>query len=67
MTTTNAIDAIYGRAASLGRDVFHYIVTGTLFAVVCSVPWWPRIQWNCISPIFNVGPRQATNAPRYFH
>ena len=50
MTTTNAIDAIYGRAASLGRDVFHYIVTGTLFAVVCSVPWRHGFNGNTSRP-----------------
>ena len=42
MATGDAIDRIYGRAASFGRDVFHYIVTSTLFVVVCSVPFWER-------------------------
>ena len=44
MATGDAIDRIYGRAASFGRDVFHYIVTGTVFALVCSAPLWPRIR-----------------------
>ena len=44
MPAREAVDAVYGRAASFGRDVFHYIVTGTAFVVVCSVPWWPAIS-----------------------
>ena len=39
-----ALDVVYGRAASFGRDVFHYIVTGTAFVIVCSIPWWPAIS-----------------------
>lgn len=37
------VGALYGRAASFGRDVFHYVVTGAVFVFVCSVPWWPQI------------------------
>ena len=40
---SNIIDSLYERAASFGRDVFHYIVTGTIFGVVCSVAWWPKL------------------------
>ena len=36
--------AMYERASSLGRDVFHYIVSGTVFVLVCSVPLWPRLR-----------------------
>ena len=36
--------AMYERASSFGRDVFHHIVSGTVFLLVCSVPLWPRIR-----------------------
>lgn len=39
-------DSVYEKAASFGRDVFQYIVTGTMFAIVCSVPWWSSIPWE---------------------
>ena len=42
------VDSVYGRAASFGRDVFHYMVTGTVFAIGCSVPWWSNIPWQQI-------------------
>ena len=45
MKTPNALDSIYGRSASLGRDVFQYVVTGTMFVVVSSVPWRTDIPW----------------------
>ena len=45
MKTPNFLDFIYGRSASLGRDVFQYVVTGTMFVVVSSVPWWSDIPW----------------------
>lgn len=35
--------AVYERASSFGRDVFHYITSGTVFLLVSSVPLWPRI------------------------
>ena len=43
MTARDVIDATYGRATSFGRDVFHYVVTGTVFALVCSAAIWSRI------------------------
>ena len=46
MAPSNVLDSVYGRAASLGRDVFQYIVTGTMFAIVCSVPWWSNSLWK---------------------
>lgn len=42
MATGDVIGRIYSGASSFGRDVFHYIVTGTLFVVVCSIPFWER-------------------------
>ena len=60
MPAREAVDAVYGRAASFGRDVFHYIVTGTAFVVVCSVPWWPEtpelltgLQASSLSPLID--------------
>ncbi len=38
------VGALYGRTASFGRDVFHYVVTGTVFVFVGSVPWWPQVH-----------------------
>lgn len=46
MTPSSLLDSLYERAASFGRDVFHYIVTGTMFAIVCSMPWWSSIPWE---------------------
>ena len=43
MTARDVIDAAYGRATSFGRDVFHYVVTGTVFALFCSAAIWSRI------------------------
>ena len=40
MPPPNILDSVYGKAASLGRDVFQYIMTGAMFAIVGSVPWW---------------------------
>ena len=40
MAAGDVIGRIYSGASSFGRDVFHYIVTGTLFVVVCSIPFW---------------------------
>ena len=60
MTARDAIDAAYGRAASFGRDVFHYIVTGTVFGLVCSVAIWP---WIPVDGALTVPPvAQATSA-----
>lgn len=42
MAAVDVIGRIYSGASSFGRDVFHYIVTGTLFVVVCSIPFWER-------------------------
>ena len=61
----SSIDPLYERAASFGRDVFHYIVTGTLFAVVSSVPWWSKLsEWQAddIAPIFGDAPIQIALA-----
>ena len=33
MAPSNIVNPLYERAASFGRDVFHYIVTGTMFGV----------------------------------
>ena len=46
MAPSSILDSVYERAASFGRDVFHYMVTGTMFAVVCSVPWWSDTRWE---------------------
>ena len=46
MAPSSILNAVYERAASFGRDVFEYMVTGTMFAVVCSVPWWSDIPWE---------------------
>ena len=46
MPSRSLLESVYERAASFGRDVFQYIVTGTLFAVVGSVPWWSDIPWE---------------------
>ena len=45
MAASDTLDSIYERAESLGRDVFHYVVTGTMFIVVSSVPWRSEIPW----------------------
>lgn len=45
MNTTNPLDSIYEKAASLGRDVFQYVVTGTMFAIVSCAPWRSEIPW----------------------
>ena len=42
MAAGDVIGRIYSGASSLGRDVFHYIVTGTLFVVLCSIPFEER-------------------------
>ena len=42
MASSSIVESVYGRAVSFGRDVFQYIVTGTMFAIVCSVPWWSK-------------------------
>ena len=42
MAAGDVIGRIYSGASSFGRDVFHYIVIGTLFVVVCSIPFWER-------------------------
>ena len=55
MAPPNLVDSLYGRTASFGRDVFHYIVTGTIFAFVASVPWWSKLnecRTDDIAPIF---------------
>ena len=54
MATGDAIDRIYGGAVSFGRDVFHYIVTGTVFVLVCSVPLWP-VLWKLAAANFKPG------------
>ncbi len=54
MAPSNIVDSLYERTASFGRDLFHYIVTGTMFAVVSSVPWWSKLnecRANVIAPI----------------
>ncbi len=38
------VDSLYERTASFGRHVVHYIVTGTIFAFVTSVPWWSKLD-----------------------
>ena len=48
MASSNVLDSVYGKAASFGRDVFHYMVTGTVFVIGCSVPWWFNIPWQQI-------------------
>lgn len=48
MAPPNIVDSLYERASSFGRDVFVYIAAGTMFAVVCSVPWWWTIPWATI-------------------
>ena len=48
MVSPGVVDSVYERAASFGRDVFHYVVTGTMFAIVSSVPWWSDIPWGQI-------------------
>ena len=44
MSTSNILDNMYRNAASFGRDVFHYAVSGTTFTVVCSVPFWSEMH-----------------------
>ena len=46
MVSPGLVDAVYERATSFGRDIFQYILTGTMFAIVCSVPWWSDIPWK---------------------
>lgn len=46
MAPSSILDSVYERASSFGRDVFHYMVTGTMFAIVCSVPWWSEARWE---------------------
>ena len=46
MAASSILDSVYERASSFGRDVFHYMVTGTMFAIVCSVPWWSEARWE---------------------
>ena len=46
MAPSRLLDSVYEKAASFGRDVFQYIVTGAMFAVVCSVPWWSNEPWE---------------------
>ena len=46
MAPPSILDSVYERAASVGRDVFQYMATGTMFAIVCSVPWWSDIPWE---------------------
>ena len=48
MVSPGVVDSVYERAESFGRDVFHYVVTGTMFAIVSSVPWWSDIPWGQI-------------------
>ena len=48
MASSNVLDSLYGKAASFGRDVFHYMVQGTVFVIGCSVPWWFNIPWQQI-------------------
>ena len=48
MVSPTVVDSVYERAASFGRDVFHYVVTGTMFAIVTSVPWWSDALWGQI-------------------
>ena len=48
MVSPAVVDSVYERAASFGRDVFHYVVTGTMFAIVTSVPWWSDALWGQI-------------------
>ena len=48
MVSPSVVDSVYERAASFGRDVFHYVVTGAMFAIVSSVPWWSDIPWGQI-------------------
>ena len=54
MVATNIVDSVYERAASLGRDVFHYVVAGTMFATVASVPWWSNISWEKIRELSQI-------------
>ena len=46
MASPSLLESVYERATSFGRDAFQYIVTGTLFAAVGSVPWWSDIPWE---------------------
>ena len=45
MSVSDPLNSVYERAESLGRDVFLYVVTGSMFAVVSSVPWRSEIPW----------------------
>ena len=45
MAASDPLNSVYERAESLGRDVFQYVVTGTMFVVVSSVPWRSDIPW----------------------
>lgn len=45
MAASDLLNSVYARATSLGRNVFQYVVTGTMFAVVSSVPWRSEIPW----------------------
>ena len=44
MPPSGFLDSVYERSASFGRDVFHYMVTGTMVVIVGSVPWWSMIR-----------------------
>ena len=43
MAQSSPLGSVYERAESFGRDVFQYMVTGTIFAIVGGVPWWSAI------------------------
>ena len=48
MAKLNVFDSVYEQAASFGRDVLQYIVTGAVFVVVSSVPWRADFEWEQI-------------------
>ena len=55
MARTDVFDSVCERAASFGRDVFHYLVTGTIFSFLLSVPWWSKLDEvpvRIVVPIF---------------
>ncbi len=45
MAASDFLNSVYEKAESLGRDVFLYVVTGSMFAAVSSVPWRSDIPW----------------------
>ena len=49
MAASDVVGTVYKSTASFGRDVFHYIVTGTVFVLICGVPLWPPLQELCTS------------------